>query len=166
MAYSDYGAFVYRNGERRTDKEDAPIFATDEETFGMDGTEIPSGAKIFVALCKKMADMKKDAGPLCNMISHGVMGDGDIRVSCYKCGRPDIYEATEDGIRTVEYCPENTNYFEYDRITFQYKGYSFVFDSGDRVYYASMTEPDGTEWECEYGYEYGAGFEDEDDSWG
>ena len=25
MAYSDYGAFVYLNGERRTDKEDVDV---------------------------------------------------------------------------------------------------------------------------------------------
>lgn len=34
MAYSDYGAFVWLNGERREDKEDVAAFATDEETFG------------------------------------------------------------------------------------------------------------------------------------
>lgn len=30
MAYSDYGAFVYLNGERRTDKEDVGVYDTDE----------------------------------------------------------------------------------------------------------------------------------------
>ena len=43
MAYSDYGAFVYRNGERRKDKEDAPAFASSQETFGEDINNIPSG---------------------------------------------------------------------------------------------------------------------------
>ena len=33
MAYSDYGAFVYLNGERRTDKEDVGI-VTREESNG------------------------------------------------------------------------------------------------------------------------------------
>ena len=31
MAYSDYGAFVYLNGERRTDKEDVGVYDIDEE---------------------------------------------------------------------------------------------------------------------------------------
>lgn len=30
MAYSDYGAFVYLNGKRRTDKEDVGVYDTDE----------------------------------------------------------------------------------------------------------------------------------------
>ncbi len=30
MAYSDYGAFVYLNGERRRDKEDVGVYDTDE----------------------------------------------------------------------------------------------------------------------------------------
>ena len=31
MAYSDYGAFVYLNGERRTDKEDVGVYDTEVE---------------------------------------------------------------------------------------------------------------------------------------
>lgn len=31
MARSDYGAFVYCNGRRRKDKEDAALFITDNE---------------------------------------------------------------------------------------------------------------------------------------
>ncbi len=46
MAYSDYGAFVFCNNERREDKEDVALFATDEETFGEHSAEIPSGARI------------------------------------------------------------------------------------------------------------------------
>lgn len=30
MAYSDYGSFVYLNGERRADKEDVGVYDTDE----------------------------------------------------------------------------------------------------------------------------------------
>ena len=50
MAYSDYGAFVWLNGERRRDKEDVATFATDEETFGESSENIPSGARIWVSL--------------------------------------------------------------------------------------------------------------------
>jgi hypothetical protein len=35
MAYGDYGAFVYLNGERRTDREDVGVCDTDE-AFGYD----------------------------------------------------------------------------------------------------------------------------------
>ena len=36
MAYSDYGAFVYLNGERRTDKEDVGVYDTDEASLLLD----------------------------------------------------------------------------------------------------------------------------------
>lgn len=65
MAYSDYGAFVYCNGERRKDKEDSPLFSVH----------------------------KTDWTGLC----HGCMGDGDIRVMCYKQGLPSIYEVSDLG---------------------------------------------------------------------
>lgn len=45
MAYSDYGAFVYLNGERRTDKEDVGVYDTDEAS-------LPSGLRVFANLIK------------------------------------------------------------------------------------------------------------------
>ncbi len=46
MAYSDYGAFVYLNGERRTDKEDVGVCDTDE-AFGYDKTLVVATLGIF-----------------------------------------------------------------------------------------------------------------------
>ena len=40
MAYSDYGAFVYLNGERRSDKEDVGVYDTDEASP-------PSGLRVY-----------------------------------------------------------------------------------------------------------------------
>lgn len=51
MAYSDYGAFVYLNGERRTDKEDVGVYDTDEASlphsrkFGWDDYEEYGGTR-------------------------------------------------------------------------------------------------------------------------
>ena len=45
MAYSDYGAFVYLNGKRRTDKEDVGVYDTDEAS-------LPSGIRIFANILK------------------------------------------------------------------------------------------------------------------
>ena len=102
MAYSDYGAFVYRNGERRRDKEDAPLFATDEETFGADINTIPSGARIWVSLIHA-----KETGQelnYLNSIYHGVLGDGPVRVACYKYGLPQIYDmGCKDGPKEIDY---------------------------------------------------------------
>lgn len=45
MAYSDYGAFVYLNGGRRTDKEDVGVYDTDEAS-------LPSGLRIYANIMK------------------------------------------------------------------------------------------------------------------
>ena len=125
MAYSNYGAFVYCNNNRREDKEDCELF---EEMK----------AETFAEKC------------------HGVMGDGDIRVKCYKQYNPDIIERQDDGtFQQVEYSCED--YLDFD-VCFDYKGYQFVFKSGEPCV-ATMIEPDGTNWECSYGYCYGAGWE-------
>ena len=84
MAYSDYGAFVYLNGERRTDKEDVGVYDTDEAS-------LPTGLRVFANI------MKRDGGgEWFESSHHGVMGDGSVRVGCYKQGWPEVYE-WEDG---------------------------------------------------------------------
>lgn len=40
MAYNDYGAFVYLNGKRRTDKEDVGVYDVDE-------AYLPSGLRVY-----------------------------------------------------------------------------------------------------------------------
>ena len=152
MAYSDYGAFVWLNGKRREDKEDVATFATDEETFGTSSENVPSGARIWVSILNQ----KGKKVEWVNHIHHGILGDDDIRVMCHKQGLPSIYEATEDGFKKIEYCGEDTDYFEYD-IKYEYKGYKFHFESG-KPYYAKMITPEGDVWECKYDYLYGAGF--------
>lgn len=89
-----------------------------------------------------------------NRIHHGILGDGNIRVMCHKQGLPSIYEATEDAIKNIKYCDDNTDYFKYEPISFEYKGYKFYFKSG-KPYYAKMITPDGDIWECQYDYMYG-----------
>lgn len=159
MSYIDYGAFVYCNGERRFDKEDVALFSTDEETFGQASENVPSGLRIFVSLLK--AKEKSKTLSWVEHIHHGIMGDGNVRVLCHKQGLPEIYELHEDGtVEEVKFYDENTvDYFEYDDIEFEFKGYHFVFRSG-KPYYASMTDPDGNTWECRYDYEYGAGWDE------
>lgn len=159
MAYSDYGAFVYFNGERRRDKEDVAAFASYEETFGT-SEDIPSGARIWASLLQGEGKERT----WLDSIHHGIMGDRNIRVVCHKQGRPEIYEATENGFESITYCNEDeVDYYEYGVINFEYKGYKFHFESGydnDRPYYARMETPEGDEWECEYDYEFGAGWTD------
>ena len=87
------------------------------------------------------------------------MGDVDIRVRCFKQGLPSIFELQNNKEIEIEYWKYLTldvDPYEYDDITFEYKGYKFLFIS-DKPYYAQMIEPDGTEWECKYDYGYGWG---------
>lgn len=175
MAYSDYGAFVRMNGARRTDKEDVGVFDTDE-------SNLPSGARIFANILK---NRKRNNDNIWDHSHHGVMGDGNIRVGCYKQGWPTIYHWKDnekaptilDSSDIIDmlgwhnkpfvehYLDKNnkkTYYidYEYPVTKFQYEGYQFVFISkqDSNHYVARMTEPDGTEWECEYDYGFGAGF--------
>src|SRR5262245_35779302 len=78
MAYSDYGAFVYRDGERRRDKEDVGVYDTDEGA-------LPSGARIFANIIK---NRERGTSEWWQHSQHGVMGDGPVRVACYKQGLP------------------------------------------------------------------------------
>lgn len=143
MAYSDYGAFVFCNNKRREDKEDVALFATDEETENCTLAWVES-------------------------IHHGTMGDGNIRVLCHKQSCPEVYEKIEDGsIHKVD-IKSLTKYRNEEEIpwweesitlSFEYKGYKFRFVNGEPNR-AEITEPDGTFWECEYDYLFGAGFED------
>ena len=158
MAYSDYGAFVYKNGERRRDKEDVALFNSDEETFGEDSANISSGARIWAYLYHRGS--REDTW--IDHIHHGIMGDNAVRVLCHKQGLPQIYEATADGIKEIPYIPEGTDHFDYNTVEFEYNGYKFKFTEG-KPYVAEMTEHDGTEWKCEYDYQFGAGFENDDE---
>lgn len=158
MAYSDYGAFVYKNGERRRDKEDVALFNSDEETFGESSENIPSGARIWVYLLKNSGDSS-----WINHIHHGITGDGDIRVMCHKQGLPQIYERIGEDIKEIEFAPDDIDHFRYPPVNFEYKNYKFKFISS-KPYVAEMIEPDGTHWRCEYNYEYGAGFEGNEDA--
>ena len=167
MAYSDYGAFVYLNGERRTDKEDVGVYDADEAC-------LPSGIRVFANHMKL-----NDGGEWFESSHHGVLGDGRVRVGCYKQGWPELYE-WEDGKDEpthytfdylsrkfgwddyVEYSGSRFEPDEYDE-EFDFLGYHFRFRGDDNgctpKYWATMIG-DGEIWDCEYDYWFGAGFDD------
>lgn len=154
MAYSDYGAFVYENGNRREDKEDVALFEKPEDTFGTSVENVSSGMRIWASLLRAR-ESGKELGWI-DHIHHGTMGDGNIRVLCHKQSLPEVYELMDNGeIIEVEVPCEEC--FEWGVVEFEYKGYKFRFESGEPNV-ATMIEPDGTEWCCEYDYWYGAGF--------
>ena len=77
MAYSNYGAFVYRNGHRRRDKEDAPVLGSEDILC------VGNGARIYVQLSAQLAGIENKPW---EDIAHGVLGDGHIRVSVSRDG--------------------------------------------------------------------------------
>ena len=192
MAYSDYGAFTYRNGERRRDKEDVGVFDTDEAA-------VPAGLRIWANIAK---NRERGTDEWWQHSQHGVMGDGPVRVACYKQGlpsggiyfwpegaeaperhEPQTFTATPPLPRpAVPYDADNADQdawgvywrslWDYEYGTFEVAHdfgtgkYQFTFtdkDHSDSEHYeATMTEPDGTEWRCVYDYGYGAGLTDDD----
>lgn len=150
MAYRDYGAFVFRNDKRRTDKEDVPAF---------DG-EITVDTSAFDK------EMEQDWGEwVVYEEHHGIIGDGNIRVMCHKQNPPVVLELTDGVVKQIQLPAEKFISEECGTkwsFAFDYKGHHFFFESGtgrENPCTAEMTEPDGTHWLCEYDYFYGAGFE-------
>lgn len=170
MAYSDYGSFVHKDGVRRTDKEDVPVFGADVEL------EVGSGARVFVNLIK---NMDRDGFEWWEVCQHGVMGDGDVRVACYKQDIPSVWYVENGEVKQLSYdemvglceeaypeCIEECDghrYFKDDyEVEFEFMGRKIHFFGeccGSKPRYtAEMVDVDGSKWECEYDYLYGAGF--------
>lgn len=169
MAYSDYGAFVYHNGKRRRDKEDVGVYDTDEAS-------LPTGLRVYANIAKLSESGKWE---WYKNSHHGVMGDGRVRVGCYKQGWPEIYE-WEDGKDeptkyTFDYLSRKFGWDDYKEYNgkryepdeydkeFDFLGWHFNFwgdvDGGTPKYGATMSR-DGETWDCNYDYMYGAGFDD------
>lgn len=168
MAYSDYGAFVYLNGERRTDKEDVGVYDTDEAS-------LPSGLRVYANLMKH-----PDGCEWFEHSHHGVMGDGSVRVGCYKQGWPELYEWEDGHDKPTLYTFDDLSrkfgwdeYYEYsdgrryatdeyDK-EFDFLGRHFCFCGrgyGVAPRYRATMSRDGEIWDCTYDCMYGAGFDD------
>lgn len=180
MAYNDYSAFVWRNGERMEAHEDAVL----ERLDGGSG-----GQAVFDHLAQG------SGGDL----YHAVLGDGEWRLGVYKTTFPYLWHY-EDGrwhmADLLSYAAGKPRFacederFERmtgDRVTRPVElfdwvrglpdgGLECVVPGGPTVIigrgrhharwhgptiHVSMTEADGTRWDAEAGDRYGAGFEDE-----
>lgn len=170
VAYSDYGAFVYLNGKRREDKEDVGVYDTDEAS-------LPTGLRVYASIIKRAGVNDK----WFTFLHHGVLGDGNVRVGCYKQGWPELYER-EDGKDELtlytfdylsikfgwddyrEYNGKRYPLYEYDK-EFDFLGWHFRFrgddNGGTPKYWATMIR-DGEIWDCSYDYMFGAGFDGTD----
>lgn len=167
MAYSDYGAFVSLNGKRRTDKEDVGVYDTDEAS-------LPSGLRVYANILKHHGDCE-----WFERSHHGVMGDGSVRVGCYKQGWPEVYVWEDGRDKPNQYTFDDLSrkfgwddFDEYGGIRyaqgayhkeFDFHGWHFTFDGDDyggTPKYSAEMERDGEHWECDYDYMFGAGISD------
>ena len=168
MAYSDYGAFAYLDGERRTDKEDAGV-------YGTDGPSLPTGLRAHANILKLDGGGKWFEQP-----HHGAMGDGSVRVGCRKQGWPEACEREDGKDEPARYAFDDPSRKfgwgdceqrggkgraagEYDE-EFDFPGRRFRFrgdDLGGTPEYGAAMSRDGETRECDHGYMFGAGLDDD-----
>lgn len=175
MAYSDYGGYAYRNGERVEERSDAQI-SPDGDIFGSPG--IWSGFSAALAGGKDEYERRKDWPS-----GHVVLGDGPIYAAMHKQSNIQLYRGAEaidmlaalkdagpDAIESWEHDGKTRRYLNTEHFTdteelcsFEIEGWRLdvYFRNEDNYYqYAQLTQPDGNVWHGWSGYGVGAGLED------
>lgn len=157
MAYSNWGAFVYRADKRRRDCEDVPV-------FGDRSSEVaaPSGARIWVNLLKH----KPGEQLPWQRAHHAVLGDGPVRLCGYK-SYPEVWVLRDETPEKVEIDWEpwgRKGYEPYVRAG-EIDGFKWQAEYGQDPEHVGLIliEPDGTPWRAKAGYCIGAGHEDDPD---
>lgn len=151
MAYGNWGAFVYKNGNRETSREDNTPYKEDEmesgywQAFGM---------------------RDEDSLPCC----HATLGVGDFRLCGYKC-YPIIYFKGER-IDMKPYQIGNdagTDNWDITDPGSELKGElegnmfeAYYAEEPSRVF-LRLVDSQGNKWDSECGYMIGAGFEEENE---
>lgn len=158
MAYSNWGAFVHKDGERRTDREDVAVFGDDEK-------DLPSGVRIFANIMANRQKFPDGQVPPHEHSHHAVLGDGPVRLTGYK-NSPRLWHVEDDGsVAQVDLTPfRTTDGDPWDDHTYEgeYAGAHFRANQYDgNMIDLELVEADGAKWTSTCGYCYGAGFEDE-----
>lgn len=157
MAKTNYNAVVYCDGERMDNRVFAPIYADCAETL----IENYGWLKAIESSCKN-----DDEQALFHRAVNGVLGDGNIRVLCFKQCLPLVFEKVNGVIHQIDYLRfpkfkgEKIDGTNWGKLEFEYNGYKFKFKSrkfkknGEtkKPYIATMTTPDGYKWKCKYDY--------------
>lgn len=146
MAYGNWGAFVYKNGERQRNREDNTPYKEDEtqagywQAFGRSDTRLNP--------------------------HHASLGSGPFRLCAYKSS-PYIFWNGQPIDDAPYQKGENAGtdkwyWYESDGIEGELNGYKFKAtpDSDPEAVNLEVTEPDGTVWTGKSGYGMGAGYED------
>ena len=157
MAYGNWGAFVYRNGERVPTHEDAIPYKEEDGASGFP----------FVLLTRAEGEMP----------CHATLGQGRMRVCGYKASMLLYFDGQfmdEQQVRK-DYCTpievDDDGYlWEGDGAEYrgEIEGYRFhARPFGGNMIDLELVEPDGTLWTSRCGYAFGAGFDAQTvDEWG
>lgn len=92
-------------------------------------------------------------------LTHGLITDGIIEVSCYKQGLPCIKYQGND---VAYYDADKVDSYWFEPFDCEINGYKFHFENCDTPYVVNVITPNGDIWKCAYDYSYGAGFEEEE----
>jgi len=159
MAYSNWGAKVFRNGVRMKNREDVGVYDEDEAKF-------PSGLRIWMNLLKLKE--KGEENKQWKHCYHAVLGDNEVRLCAYKNSpilwiwrknkpEPERVELATD--KEWEKYWENYSLEKEGEIEVNGKKWKWYFHVYENMLDLSLIEPDGTVWTATAGYKYGAGFE-------
>lgn len=158
MAYSNWGAFVYKNGERRTDKEDVGVFDTDEGS-------LPTEMRIFVNIYKNQSNKNDDWS---NHSHHAVLGDDIVRFCGYK-SNPELWAIINEKpervlLPKIDYdCDDAWELHDQSgELEVDGKVWKWWFNQyNENMINLKLIEPNGDIWLSTCGYQYGAGFMNE-----
>ena len=152
MAYSNWGAKVFRNGVRMRNREDVGVYEDEA---------------IFANILKNRE--KEETDKWWEHPHHAVLGDAEVRLCAYK-NDPElwIWKEGEKEPKQVQLLNEEDwdKYWNEDRvkkegeIRVNGKIWKWYFEKYRNMIDLSLVEPDGTVWIATAGYQYGAGFED------
>ena len=149
MAYSNWGAFVYKDGKRRSDKEDVGVFDTDESSC-------PSALRIFANLLKTQETFPEGEAPWFLHSHHAVLGDDEVRLCGYK-DWAELWVCSNGKPERVKLdCDEVDRYSDEVCLEEQTWKYSYITHN-DNMIDLELAEPDGAVWSATCGYLYGAG---------
>lgn len=152
MAYSDYGGYAHRNGERIVERSDCTI-TPEGDTFGTPGQYPGFG------LAAQGASLEEIREKIEWPNGHAVLGDGPIYVVLYKT-HARLHRGPErlDNIlsRRDYDADEEKHYESVDGCSVE-----VTYTQEDNYYvYAKLTQPNGNVWHGWSGYGVGAGLED------
>lgn len=137
MAYGNWGAFVYRNGERMQQWEDQTPYAEESEKSG------------YAQAFQRREGLN---------LHHAVLGGAEVRLCGYKHW-PSLWYRMEP----VDLAPYRTGveWGEDYSWSGEVHGYKFSAEQYDgNMIDLELVDPDGTRWTATCGFEYGAGWMD------